>query len=114
MCVESTCRTHLNAPIELDPRSAPAIVLKDTGFQHLAGIGFEGTCANRGMRIRMTEKRERRLGRAMDAMSEKTKAGAIDRALSLSRGLQEQGGDLGRAGDRTCRSPQYAVSAIGT
>lgn len=34
------------------------------------------------MRIRMTDKRERRLKRAMDAMDENTKAGAIDRALS--------------------------------
>jgi hypothetical protein len=33
------------------------------------------------MRIRMTDTRERRLDRAMDAMGENTKAGAIDRAL---------------------------------
>jgi hypothetical protein len=33
------------------------------------------------MRIRMTEQRERRLKRAMEAMAENTKAGAIDRAL---------------------------------
>jgi hypothetical protein len=33
------------------------------------------------MRIRMTEQRERRLKRAMEAMGENTKAGAIDRAL---------------------------------
>lgn len=33
------------------------------------------------MRIRMTDPRERRLKRAMDAMNENTKAGAIDRAL---------------------------------
>jgi hypothetical protein len=33
------------------------------------------------MRIRMNETRERRLKRAMDAMGENTKAGAIDRAL---------------------------------
>lgn len=33
------------------------------------------------MRIRMTEKREKRLQRAMDAMDENTKAGAIDTAL---------------------------------
>ena len=34
------------------------------------------------MRIRMTDKRERRLKRAMDAMGENTKAEAIDRALA--------------------------------
>jgi hypothetical protein len=33
------------------------------------------------MRIRMTDERERRLKRAMDATGENTKAGAIDTAL---------------------------------
>lgn len=33
------------------------------------------------MRIRMTDERERRLERAMDATGERTKAGAIDVAL---------------------------------
>ena len=33
------------------------------------------------MRIRMNETRERRLKRAMEAMDENTKAGAIDQAL---------------------------------
>ena len=48
------------------------------------------------MRIRMTDKRERRLKQAMDAMDDKTKAGAIDRALShylADRQNKEQNAD---------------------
>lgn len=82
MCAKSVSHTLPGATIEAETRLASITDLEETEFQYLAGIGFEGTCAISGMRIRMTEKRERRLKRSMDARGERTKVGAIDRALS--------------------------------